>query len=186
MEVTRGVVTQPLPRRFRRATSDPAIERAGLLDRAPRPTAAASPAYRPYTIRSTAVARFLIVGGGERASALKDALEREGHVARVLSRPDRDALEHVAIVCWLSEESPERFLLSAIDSSVRGFVYHADGWEEAVLETARRNAIPVAVLGSDGDEPEAWLAEAQGAITSLIERPDSPRRNAMLSHIAKN
>jgi hypothetical protein len=114
------------------------------------------------------VARFLIVGGGERASALRDALEREGHVARVASRPGRDALEHVAIVCWLSEESPERFLLGAIDSSMRGFVYHADGWGESVLETARRNAIPVAVLSADDEDLAAWLAEAQGTIASLI------------------
>jgi hypothetical protein len=117
------------------------------------------------------VARFLIVGGGGRASALTDALEREGHVARAVSRPDRDALEHVAIVFWLSEESPERFLLGAIDSSMRGFVYHAGGWGDAVLETARRNSIPVAVLGADDEDLGAWLAEAQGAIASLIERP---------------
>jgi hypothetical protein len=117
------------------------------------------------------VARFLIVGGGERASALRDALDREGHVARVVSRPDRDALEHVAIVFWLSAESPERFLLGAIDSSMRGFVYHADGWEEAVSETARRNSIPLAVLWADDGDLGAWLAEAQRAIASLIERP---------------
>jgi hypothetical protein len=121
------------------------------------------------------VARFLIVGGGERASALTDALERDGHVARVVSRPDRVALEHVAIVFWLSEESPERFLLGAIDSSMRGFVYHADGWVEAVSATARRNSIPVAVLRADDDDLGAWLAEAQGAIASLIESPDNTR-----------
>jgi hypothetical protein len=119
------------------------------------------------------VARFLIVGGDERASALRDALERDGHVARVVVRPDRDALEHVAIVFWLSKESPEHFLLGAIDSSMRGFVYHADGWGEAVLETASRNAIPVAVLGAGDDDLRAWLAEAQGAIASLVGRPGS-------------
>jgi len=107
-------------------------------------------------------------------------------VARVVSRPDRDALEHVAIVCWLSEESPERFLLGAIDSSMRGFVYRADDWREVVLETTRHNSIPAVVLGADDDDLEAWLAGAQSAIVSLIEGPDSPRRHAMLSHIAKN
>jgi hypothetical protein len=115
------------------------------------------------------VARFLIVGSGERSSALTDALEREGHVARVVSRPDRAALEHVAIVVWLSEEeSPERFLLSAIDSSMRGFVYQADGWEEAVSETARRNSIPARSVRSHGGDLGQWLAEAHDAIASLI------------------
>jgi hypothetical protein len=114
------------------------------------------------------VARFLIVGGGERASALALTLEREGHVARAVAKPGRDSLEHVAIVCWLAAESPERFLLGAVDSSMRGFVYRASSWEGAVLETARRNSIPTAAFSCDEGDAEGWLERAREAIDSLV------------------
>jgi len=117
------------------------------------------------------VARFLIVGHGSSASALADALGREGHVVSAVADADRGALEHVAIVCWLTDASPERFLLGAVDSSMRGFVYQAGGWERSVLETAGRNSIPVAALRSDPDDVGVWLAEARDAVASLIEGP---------------
>jgi hypothetical protein len=121
------------------------------------------------------VARFLIVGGGETAAALADALEHDGHVARLVERPERGSLEHVAIVCWLREESPERFLLGAIDSSMRALLYRAGGWDGAVSETARRSSIPAAPIAADAGDPRAWIAETRDAVAALLEPPDRPR-----------
>jgi hypothetical protein len=115
------------------------------------------------------VARFLIVGLGSSASALADALEREGHVVNVVAHPDRGALEHVAIVCWLEGSSPERFLLRAVDSSMRGFVYQAGGYERSVSEKATRNSIPVAILTADPDDLDGWLTQAHEALNALLE-----------------
>jgi hypothetical protein len=117
------------------------------------------------------VARFLIVGGGPNATALAGVLEREGHVVSAAAHTGRRALEHVAIVCWLEGSSPERFLLASVDSSMRGFVYQAGGWERSVLETAERNSIPVVALRSDPSDVAVWLAEARDAVASLIEGP---------------
>jgi hypothetical protein len=117
------------------------------------------------------VARFLIVGHGPSASALADALEAEGHVASTVTRVQRGALEHVAIVCWLERSSPDRFLLRSVDSSMRGFVYQAGDWERSVLDTAGRNSIPVAALRSDPRDVGTWLAEARRTVASLIEIP---------------
>jgi hypothetical protein len=115
------------------------------------------------------VARFLIVGLGPSASALADALRREGHVVSAVADTDRGALEHVAIVCWLDGSSPERFLLSSVDSSMRGFVYQAGGWERSVSETAARNSIPVAILTADPLDTDAWLEQARMALSALLE-----------------
>jgi hypothetical protein len=115
------------------------------------------------------VARFLIVGEGPNATALVEALEQEGHVVSVGTHADRGALEHVAIVCWLEGASPERFLLRSVDSSMRGFVYQAAGWERSVLETAAQNSIPVAILTSDPEDLDAWLAQARSALAALLE-----------------
>jgi hypothetical protein len=120
------------------------------------------------------VARFLIVGVGERTSALRMTLERDGHVVAVLG-PDRPphellgALDHVAIVCWLSAEaSPERFLLGAIDSSMRGFLYEPGDWEPAVSEIATRNSIPLAIVRGDRGDGPVWACEARAAIEKLL------------------
>jgi hypothetical protein len=115
------------------------------------------------------VARFLIVGLGPNASALADALEREGHIVNALAHADRGALEHVSIVCWLDASSPERFLLRSVDSSMRGFVYQAGNDERSVSETAARNSIPLATLRADQHQIEVWLAEAQRTVKSLLE-----------------
>jgi hypothetical protein len=125
------------------------------------------------------VARFLIVGGGANATALADVLEREGHVVSAVAHTGRRALEHVAILCWLEGSSPERFLLASVDSSMRGFVYQAGGWERSVLETAGRNSIPVAALRSDPSDVAVWLAEARDAVASLIEGPRRERAGAL-------
>jgi hypothetical protein len=126
------------------------------------------------------VARFLIVGGGSNATALADVLEGEGHVVGTTAHTDRRALEHVAIVCWLHDSSPERFLLASVDSSMRGLVYQAGDWERSVLETAGRNSIPVVALRADPSDAAAWLAEARNGVSSLITGPSetTPARYA--------
>jgi len=79
------------------------------------------------------------------------------------------ALEHVAVVCWLTGFSPQRFLLGAIDSSMRGFVYEAGGWEPEALETATRNSIPaVPVRAGAARDLGAWLTEVQRAIEHVL------------------
>ncbi|HWX88535.1 MAG TPA: hypothetical protein VNX67_10195 [Solirubrobacteraceae bacterium] len=125
------------------------------------------------------MARFLIVGAGPHATVLADVLEREGHVVSAVAHTARPALEHVAIVCWLEGSSPERFLLGSVDSSMRGFVYQAGGWERSVLETAGRNSIPVAALRSDPSDVAVWLAEARDAVASLIEGPGREQAGAL-------
>ncbi len=115
------------------------------------------------------MARFLIVGHGPSASALSDALERESHVVSAVAHPDRRALEHVAIVCWLERSSPERFLQRSVDSSMRGFLYQAGGNERSVLETAAHNSIPVAILTADPVDLGAWLEQAHEALGVLLE-----------------
>jgi hypothetical protein len=120
------------------------------------------------------VARFLIVGHGPSANALAGTLEREGHVVSFGTGTERGALEHVAIVCWLERSSPERFLLGAVDSSMRGFVYQASGgWERLVLETAGRNSIPVAILTADPNDLDAWLAQAREELGALLAGHDT-------------
>lgn len=114
------------------------------------------------------MARFLIVGEGRRASALATAVRRDGHVVDVVASPARSSLEHVAIVCWLSGSSPERFLLGAVDSSMRGFVYEAGEWESTALETAARNSIPVAPIRADPLDERGWEAAARAAIDRLL------------------
>lgn len=120
------------------------------------------------------MARFLIVGAGKRASALAETLGRGGNALNVVESADRlgpvlAALEHVAIVCWLADVSPERFLLGAVDSSMRGFVYDARDWEPIVLETAARNSIPVVgVRAAPAADLDVWLTEVRQAIEHVL------------------
>lgn len=102
------------------------------------------------------------------------ALEQDDHVACVIGqdRPLAEllgALDHVSIVCWLSAEtSPERFLLGAIDSSVRGLFCEPGDWAPRVSETAARNSIPVAMVRADPGDGVAWESEARAAIERLL------------------
>jgi hypothetical protein len=114
------------------------------------------------------MARFLIVGVDRRASELAESVRRDGHVADVVTSPERSSLEHVAIVCWLSETSPERFLLGAVDSSMRGFVYEQGEWEPVASETAARNSIPTAAIRADPLDERGWRAAARAAIDELL------------------
>jgi hypothetical protein len=116
----------------------------------------------------------------------------------LLGTPDRlvtlrGALEYVTIACWLlADASGERdfvqalhgprlrqFLTGAIDSTLRGFLYEAGGsalpaellagGERIVSETAKRNSIPIAILKADPRDRDAWFAQAQLAIESLLQ-----------------
>lgn len=128
----------------------------------------------PIARKIASVARFLIVGAGEKVSALANVLGRDGNALSVIEDAERlgpllAALEHVAIVCWLTDASPERFLLGAIDSSMRGFVYETGEWEPGALETAARNSIPaVAVRAPAPTDLGAWLADVDRAIEHLL------------------
>jgi hypothetical protein len=104
----------------------------------------------------------------------------------------RGALEHVAIACWLLADvrgDPsliralhgsrlEQFLGSAIDTTLRGFLYEAGGTaipadvlaegQRIVSETTTRNSIPTAILTADPTSSRAWLTQAHAAIASLL------------------
>ncbi|MGC2375147.1 MAG: NAD-binding protein [Solirubrobacteraceae bacterium] len=108
----------------------------------------------------------------------------------------RGALEHVTIACWLlagASGDPqllralhgprlEQFLCSAIDSTVRGFVYEAGGdmvaagvlaeGRRIVSETAARNSIPAAILTADPIHSDVWLAQANMTLKALLEGRD--------------
>ncbi len=113
------------------------------------------------------MARFLIVGEGERARSLARLVEGDGHIAAVERSPTRQSLEHVAVVCWLGEQPPGWFLERAIDSSVRGFL--CVGSEPPAV--ALRNRIPVACLSPAAAEDSvplsSWLREAVAGIAML-------------------
>lgn len=109
----------------------------------------------------------------------------------------RGALEHVTVACWLLADMDsgdahlaralhgprlEQFLSSAIDSTLRGFVYDAAGGvpaealaegERIVSETAARNSIPVAVVKVAVEDREAWLEQARAAVSRLLEGGDT-------------
>jgi hypothetical protein len=122
------------------------------------------------------VARFLIVGAGEKATALVGALGRDGNALSVIEDAGRlgpllAALEHVAVVCWLVRASPEHFLLGAVDSSMRGFVYEAGDreWESSASEMAARNSIPAVGIKADpAADLDVWLTEAQQAVEHVL------------------
>lgn len=113
------------------------------------------------------MARFLIVGEGERAEELAALVRGEGHVANVVAGVERAALEHVAIVCWLAEGSPESFLQRAIDSSMRGFLYAGEAGEaSSPTWTAAHNAIPMATVSADRLQA-GWIEEVIRALATL-------------------
>jgi hypothetical protein len=102
------------------------------------------------------------------------------------------ALEHVTLACWLFAAGPlapqamaelhgsrlEQFLTSAVDSTLRGFLYEAgrtalepairERGERIVAQASVRNAIPTLTLRADPGQQEAWLAEAVTAVDRLL------------------
>lgn len=133
-----------------------------------------------------------------RTAAGRDAIEACGAECWI-GTPDRlatlrGALDGVTIALWLLGSASgepdvlralygprlELFLTQAIDTTVRGFVYEtsasgtpaeivADG-ELTVRALTERNAIPVAFLTAVPSDLDAWLADAHGAVSSLLGR----------------
>jgi len=130
-------------------------------------------------------------------SGRREAIEATGAECAI-GTPDRlstlrGALEHVTIACWLLADTtgdPElvqalhgprlqQFLASAIDSTLRGFLYEAGGaqvpaellarGEQIVSETAARNSIPMAIIRADPLEYDTWSAQMLLAIRSVLE-----------------
>ena len=114
----------------------------------------------------------------------------------------RAALESVTIVCWLLGTAKgsddeiralhgsrlEFFLGQAIDTTVRGFVYEVAGTvpgdalaggERIVRALGERNAIPVAFLRADIEDPDAWQADARAAVDGLLGGARSSREDAL-------
>ena len=131
-----------------------------------------------------------------RSEAGRAAIEAAGAECWI-GTPDRLAtlrgsLENVTVLCWLlatASGSPdelaalhgsrlEYFMTQAIDTTVRGVVYEARGadaaadllagGERVVRELAERNSIPVAFLAAQPLDVEGWLADARGAVASLL------------------
>ena len=109
----------------------------------------------------------------------------------VLGDPDRlgtllRAIEGVSAVCWLMGTANERPLHSErlesmlellVDTHVRGFVYEAAGGADAgdlehgaglVRRAGDTFHMPVAVVGEDPAEHEAWLAAMTAAVESVL------------------
>jgi hypothetical protein len=128
------------------------------------------------------------------------AIEQAGAEC-IVGTPDRlatlaGALEHVTIACWLLADASgdpqlvrslhgsrlERFVCSAIDTTLRGFLYEAGGsvvpadvfaeGERIVSETAARSSIPTAILTVDPLDSDAWLAQARASVNALLEGRD--------------
>jgi hypothetical protein len=144
-----------------------------------------------------------LIGEGHAVRVVSGAPERREEVEAVgaecfIGTPDRlvtlrGALEHVTIACWLLADTSghpehiralhgsrlEQFLCSAIDSTLRGFLYEAGGiltpadvfaeGTRIVLETAAHNSIPAAILRVDPADSEAWLEQAHVAVNALLE-----------------
>ena len=156
---------------------------------------------RAGALYPAAVARLLIVGGGERGLALAGELAGEGHVARVVTRdaarrseieaagaeclmgdPDRlgtlrGALEGVAIACWLlgcATGSRER-LRALQGPRLRAFVAQAvDSTVRGLLYEAA-GSVPEEILAA-GERAAGEVAE-RNAIPLAVLRTD-PREEA--------
>jgi hypothetical protein len=131
-----------------------------------------------------------------RAEARRGAIEAVGAECWI-GDPDRlgtlrGALEGVAVACWLlggasGAEGQLRALHGArlrafaghvVDTTVRGLLYEAAGpcvpadalaeGERIVSETARENAVPLAILRADPEDVPRWLAQARAAVASLL------------------
>jgi hypothetical protein len=135
-----------------------------------------------------------------RTEAGRAAIEQTGAECWI-GTPDRlatlrAALENVTIACWmlagvhgepdavaaLHGSRLQFFLSQAIDTTVRGLIYDAtpgcvapdvlaEG-ERLVSSLTELNAIPMALLGTDGaaGDDEAWVGEAARAVERLLAR----------------
>lgn len=135
------------------------------------------------------MARVLIVDRAGRGGAVAGALRDRGYAVRevegepLLPGHVFDALENVAVVCWLmgagagadagpgpeaNGEQLESVLLKVVDTGVRGFVFETpDGTANTHIEYARDTwHIPVEQIpAGDGD---AWLDSVCGAVDAAL------------------
>jgi hypothetical protein len=131
-----------------------------------------------------------------RSEAGRTAIEASGAECWV-GTPDRlatlrGALDSVTLVFWALGSATgqpaaieelfgtrlELFLTQAIDTTVRGFIYEARGsstpagllaaGERTVRQMTERSAIPAAFLTADPEDIDAWLAQAQVAVDTLL------------------
>lgn len=134
------------------------------------------------------------VRGTSRSDAGLAAIAGAG-IEAVRADPDRlgtitDQIHDVAVLAWLMGSAAgddaaatvngarlESLLVRVVDTPVRGFVYEAVGSGPAdVLASgaamaeaaAARWRLPVRILRADPADPGPWLAEALGAVTSLV------------------
>jgi hypothetical protein len=104
----------------------------------------------------------------------------------------RAALEGVTIACWLlgsatgSDEQLRAlhgarlraFLESAIDTTMRGFLYESAGCskpanalvegELIAREITQRNSIPLTVLRADPADVSRWMESSRAALSSML------------------
>jgi hypothetical protein len=121
-----------------------------------------------------------LIGTPDRLSTLRGALDGVTIACWMLARAQGDR----ARVAALHGSRLEFFLGQAIDTMMRGFVYETAGdtvapelvapellaeGERIVREAGEQNAIPVAILKADVEDPETWRIEAQAVVDSLLE-----------------
>jgi uncharacterized protein YbjT (DUF2867 family) len=95
----------------------------------------------------------------------------------------RGVLEGVTVACWLLSTAggaPEElrelnvsrlpaFLASAIDSTMRGFVFEAPAEGAGIVrDLAARNAVEAMALSADPRETGLWLAQAREALAGYL------------------
>jgi hypothetical protein len=105
----------------------------------------------------------------------------------VIADPNRvasvvPALDHVAVVCVLLGSANgaelhgprlEMLLRRLIDTTVHGVVYEPAGRLASGADLVRRacehSRIPYALLETDPEDHQAWLAEALASVEALVE-----------------
>jgi hypothetical protein len=134
-----------------------------------------------------------------RSEAGRAAIEHTGAECWV-GTPDRletlrGALDRVAVACWLLATASgtqaqlrelngprlELFLMQAIDTTVRGFVYEGrtaqspaataellTGGERIARRLTAQNRIPATFLSTDPSETAGWLEAARAAVGSFL------------------
>jgi len=95
----------------------------------------------------------------------------------------RGVLDGVTVACWLlatATGSPEQlrelhlsrlpaFLGTAIDSTMRGFIFEAPLEAARIAQDiARRNAIPAAALTADPRDLDLWLHDARATLSLYL------------------
>jgi hypothetical protein len=124
-----------------------------------------------------------LIGTPDRLASLRGALDGVTIACWLLATARGDETR----VRSLHGSRLEAFLGQAIDTTMRGFVYEAPDigagmgasmavnaaraeGEHIVRTLTSRNAIPAAFVRADPSDVDAWLADAIGAVDSLLDR----------------